>query len=112
MITQWESNLQRIIKKLALTVSTSYKEEETGILAQYKAPDHHFLESWNDAEPKKNYYSLAQPAITPIFMTRPAQESFLIWSGDAKADYFEFVKNNWKTWFYQGYISAIPVFLG
>ncbi|HEX6893061.1 MAG TPA: 4Fe-4S dicluster domain-containing protein, partial [Chryseolinea sp.] len=89
------------LAKVPLTISTSPKEEETGVLTNYKAPDHHYLESWNDAEPKKNYYSLAQPAITPIFKSRPAGESFLVWAGEASSDYFEFVKNNWKTWFHK-----------
>jgi MoCo/4Fe-4S cofactor protein with predicted Tat translocation signal len=85
-----------------LTVCTSYKEEETAEASKgYLAPDHHYLESWNDAEPKKGYFSLAQPTITPIFKTRAAQESLLIWSGEANADYFEFVKNNWRTWFFR-----------
>lgn len=88
--------------KLTLTVSTSYKEEETGALVGYQAPDHHFLEAWNDAEPKKNHFSLGQPAITPIFKSRAAQTSFLTWAGEANTDYFEFVKENWKNWFYKG----------
>jgi MoCo/4Fe-4S cofactor protein with predicted Tat translocation signal len=90
------------MKALALSVSTSYKEEETGTLTSYMAPDHHFLEAWNDAEPKPGHYSLGQPAITPIFKSRAAQESFLIWAGEANADYFEVLKNNWKNWFYTG----------
>jgi MoCo/4Fe-4S cofactor protein with predicted Tat translocation signal len=89
------------LAKVPLTISTSCKEDETGSLTKYRAPDHHYLESWNDAEPKKNYFSLAQPAITPIFKSRPAGESFLIWAGEASSDYFEFVKNNWKTWFHK-----------
>ncbi len=93
--------LAAAMKKLPLTISTSYKEEETGLLSQFLAPDHHYLEAWNDAEPKKNYFSLAQPAITPIFKSRPAQESFLVWAGEADADYFEFMKSNWRTWFYK-----------
>lgn len=90
------------LKNIALSVSTSYKEEETGVVTNYLAPDHHFLESWNDAEPKKGYYSLSQPAITPIFKTRAAQESLMIWAGQPTADYFEFVKENWRTWFFNG----------
>ena len=93
--------LAAVLKKLPFSLSTGYKEEETGTLVQYQAPDHHFLESWNDFEPKKNFYSLSQPTITPIFRSRPAQESFLIWSGQADANYFEFVQNNWKSWFYK-----------
>jgi Fe-S-cluster-containing dehydrogenase component len=90
------------LKNISLSVSTSYKEEETGVLTNYLAPDHHFLESWNDAEPKAGYYSLSQPAITPIFKTRPAQESLLVWAGQPTADYFEIVKENWRNWFFKG----------
>ena len=102
--------LAAAIKKLPLTISTSYKEEETGTLAQYQAPDHHYLEAWNDAEPKKNHFSLAQPAITPIFKSRPAQESFMVWAGESETDYFEFVKNNWKTWFHKDQTVAFQTF--
>lgn len=90
------------LKKVSVAVSTSYKEEETGVLAHFQAPDHHFLEAWNDAEPKKNHYSLAQPAITPIFKSRAAQESLLTWAGESSVDYFEILKSNWKAWFYKG----------
>ncbi|MEJ0056168.1 MAG: 4Fe-4S dicluster domain-containing protein [Bacteroidota bacterium] len=50
-------------------------------MVTYKAPDHHYLESWNDFEPKKGMYSLSQPAITPLFKSRQAQESFMTWAG-------------------------------
>jgi len=90
------------LKKVAVSISTSYKEEETGSLVHFQAPDHHFLEAWNDAEPKKNHYSIAQPAITPIFKSRAAQESLLIWAGESNPDYFEILKSNWKAWFYKG----------
>jgi molybdopterin-containing oxidoreductase family iron-sulfur binding subunit len=89
------------LKGVELSIATSYKEDETGTLAKYVAPDHHFLEAWNDAEPKKNHFSLGQPSITPIFKSRAAQESLLVWANEPKADYFEFVKNNWKSWFYK-----------
>ncbi|MFN4946011.1 MAG: TAT-variant-translocated molybdopterin oxidoreductase, partial [Chryseotalea sp.] len=75
------------LKNVSLTLSTSYKEDETATLTSFLAPDHHYLESWNDAEPKKNSFSLGQPAITPIFKTRSAQESFLKWAGESNTDY-------------------------
>ena len=96
------AKLAAALKGVELTISTNYKEDETGSLAAYKAPDHHFLEAWNDAEPKKGSFSLGQPTITPIFKTRAAQESFLIWAGESNVDYFEIVKNNWNTWFAPG----------
>ncbi len=93
------AKLAAAVAKVSLSVSTNYKEDETGELAQYQAPDHHYLEAWNDAEPKRGFFSVAQPTITPIFKSRAAQESFLIWAGESNTDYFEFVKNNWITRF-------------
>ena len=58
-------------------------------------PDHHWLESWNDFEPKRGSLSLAQPAITPLFATRQAQESLLVWAGNNQT-YYEFLRNNWR----------------
>lgn len=88
------------LKNISLTVSTSYTPDETASASAYMAPDHHYLESWNDFEPKPNTYSLSQPAITPIFKTRQAQLSFLAWSGDKTEDYFNVLQENWKNWFY------------
>jgi len=98
------------LKGATLTVSTSYTEDETASLVSYKTPDHHYLESWNDVEPKPASYSLTQPAITPIFKTRQAQESFLIWAGETNVDYFTFVKENWRTWFYKNATAGYQSF--
>jgi MoCo/4Fe-4S cofactor protein with predicted Tat translocation signal len=90
------------LKNVGLTISTSGTEDETATACTYKAIDTHYLESWNDAEPKKGSYSLSQPAITPIFNSRQAQSSFLTWAGESNTDYFNFVKNNWVKWFGSG----------
>lgn len=89
------------LAKTSLSISTAIKEDETAVLSAYIAPDHHYLESWGDAEPKKNHFSFMQPTITPIFLTRAGQESLLTWAGETQVDYFEFVKNNWRR-FYTG----------
>ena len=91
--------LGKALKNVSLSVSTSITPDETASSVAYMAPDHHYLESWGDAEPKPNFYSLSQPAITPLFKTRHAQESFMVWAGEADVDYFSFVKSNWNTWF-------------
>lgn len=96
------ASLAEGLKKVGVKISTSYKEDETASLTDFIAPDHHYLEAWNDAEPKKGYYSIAQPAITPIFKSRAAQESLLIWAGETNVDYFEILKNNWKSWYFTG----------
>ncbi|MDH5598116.1 MAG: TAT-variant-translocated molybdopterin oxidoreductase [Cyclobacteriaceae bacterium] len=87
--------LAAALEKVSLTVSTSDRLDETTALTKYVTPDNHYLESWNDAEPKKNTFSLTQPTITNIFDTRQAQESLLKWSGN-NTSYFDFLKNTWK----------------
>ncbi len=82
--------------KSALTISLNDRLDETGSLCQYQAPDHHWLESWNDYEPKRGALSLAQPAITPLFKTRQAQETFLRWAGSDES-YYNFLKDGWRT---------------
>jgi len=83
------------IAKTALSVSLNDRLDETGSLCQYHAPDSHWLESWNDYEPKRGFLSLAQPAITPIFKTRQGQESFLRWAGSNES-YYNFLKDGWR----------------
>ncbi len=92
--------LGNALNQVSLSVSTAYTENETAFASTYKMPDHHYLESWNDFEPKANTYSLSQPAITPIFKSRQAQESLLAWSRQG-ADYFDYLKNNWRGWFFE-----------
>ncbi len=79
----------------ALTLSTSDRIDETSSAVTYVAPDHHYLESWNDAEPAKGHFSLGQPAITNIFNTRQAQQSFLVWAGQ-NVDYLDFIQAGWR----------------
>ncbi len=84
------------IKKVKVSVSFSPKNDETTQLCKYVIPDHHFLESWGDAEPKSGEVSLIQPTIYPLFKTRQWQDSLLKWSG-APTDYLGFVKQYWMT---------------
>ncbi|MFM7856157.1 MAG: molybdopterin oxidoreductase, partial [Flammeovirgaceae bacterium] len=95
------ADLEKGLKGLALSVSTSYTPDETASASGYLAPDHHYLESWNDFEPKPGHFSLSQPAITPLFKSRQAQESFLTWAGEQNVDYFTFVSDNWKKWLFE-----------
>lgn len=85
------------LEKVKLTIATNDRMDETASLVQYIAPDHHFLESWNDAEAKKGHLSLAQPTISPLFKTRQAQSSLLTWSGSNTTDYYEYLRNTWRT---------------
>jgi len=84
------------LKKTRVTVSFNPKVDETTLNCKYVIPDHHFLESWGDAEPKTGYYSLMQPTIHPLFKTRQWQDNLLKWNG-ATTDYLAYIKNYWLT---------------
>jgi molybdopterin-containing oxidoreductase family iron-sulfur binding subunit len=81
--------------KCELSVSFSDTLDETASLCKYVCPDNHFLESWNDAEPKKNSFSLAQPVINQIFNTRQAQESLLKWAGN-ETGFYDYIRAYWE----------------
>jgi molybdopterin-containing oxidoreductase family iron-sulfur binding subunit len=82
------------LKSLSLTVATADRLNETSSLCTYNCPDSHYLESWNDAEPKKGYFYLAQPTIGTVFQTRQVQSSLLTWSGNSP-DYYAVIKKYW-----------------
>ncbi|HEX8548010.1 MAG TPA: TAT-variant-translocated molybdopterin oxidoreductase [Cytophagaceae bacterium] len=93
----WGAELEAALKNVKLKISFADKADETGSLADYICPDHHYLESWNDAEPKPGSYSLAQPTISPLFKhTRSAQDSLLAWAG-IKSDFYTYLQNYWKS---------------
>lgn len=83
------------IAKAKISVATTETKNETSSLVQYLTPDHHYLESWNDFNPKRGEYSLSQPTISPLFGTRQAQESLLIWAGN-NTSYYDFIREYWQ----------------
>ncbi len=94
--------------KVKTKISMVGVPNETASLCDYIAPDHHYLESWGDAEPKAGVYSLQQPTIAPLFNTRQAGESLLRWAESANFDpgtaeeppYYRYLKKFWKENFF------------
>jgi molybdopterin-containing oxidoreductase family iron-sulfur binding subunit len=84
------------LSKVANTVTFASHLDETAQKCKYIIPDHHYLESWGDAEPKSGFYSLMQPGIAPIHKTRAYQDSLLTWAG-ATETYFNQWEAYWKT---------------
>ena len=89
------SDIASGLEKVKLKISTADRMDETAALCDVVAPDHHYLEAWNDAEPKPGHYSFTQPVIRPLFKTRQTQETLLAWSGNSQS-YFDFLQDNWK----------------
>ena len=90
------SQVAEALKKAPVSISFAGNMDETSQLCQYICPDHHYLESWNDAEPVKGCYSLAQPAIRNLFNTRQMQDSLLTWAGTG-TNYYDFMVANWTS---------------
>ncbi|MBG0861188.1 MAG: 4Fe-4S dicluster domain-containing protein [Bacteroidales bacterium] len=82
------------LKKVGIAISLSGSPDETSSLVQYICPDNHYLESWNDAEPEKDLFSLMQPVISPLFNTRQMADTLLKWSGSA-ISYYDFIRSYW-----------------
>ena len=89
------SKIAASLKKINFSVATADRLDETSSLVSYVAPDHHYLESWNDFEPINAKYSLSQPAISNLFNTRQVQDSFLSWAG-LELNYYDFLKTHWS----------------
>lgn len=90
------NTIKAALAKVNLKVSIAEHIDESAAEVDYQVPDHHYLESWNDANPVEGKYSLCQPAISPLFNSRQAQESLLIWAGQSAPDYFEIIKKYWR----------------
>ena len=82
------------LSKSACSISFATTMDETAKQCTYVCPDHHYLESWNDAEPVKGCYSLSQPAIRNLFDTRQVQDSLLTWAGTS-TNYYDFMVEQW-----------------
>ncbi len=85
----------KALEKVSLKVSFSGFPNETLPYCDFICPEPHFLESWNDYEPRKGIYSISQPTISQIFDTRPMQESLMIWA-DKTIKWNEYMKDHWE----------------
>lgn len=111
-----EAGFADAMKKVGLVVSFNGSLDETSLQADFICPDHHTLESWGDAEPQKNLYSVVQPTIRPLFDTRAFQDSLLTFNKTGLAiaklsgfaEWHEFLQNNWKETIYKEYGVGAP----
>jgi len=107
---------EKATKKVGLVLSFNDHADETTVVSDYILPDTHPLESWGDAEPQKNLFSLIQPTIRPIYDTRSFQDSLLSLNRGGLGigrlsqfkDFHEFVQNNWRETVYKEFASAVP----
>ena len=83
------------MQKASFTLYAGTALNETAEACRVICPDHHYLESWGDAEPLTASYSLRQPCIHPIFNSRAFQDSLLVWAG-SEQNYEELLRSWWR----------------
>jgi len=96
------------LKKVGLTIAISLYNDESAANMTFVCPDNHYLESWGDANPSHNVYTLMQPSIAPLFNGRQFQESMMAWMG--KSDYHTYLQNfytdiDWNKSVHDGYFT-------
>jgi molybdopterin-containing oxidoreductase family iron-sulfur binding subunit len=84
--------------KLALRIGLSDRPDETAKLCDFLAPDHAPAESWGDVEARRDVLTIRQPALSPIFETRSAVESLLLWAKlpAAEASHYAFLRERFR----------------
>lgn len=83
------------IKKVPLVVSFAERIDETAEHAHFVCPDHHFLESWDYAEPVAGIVSVTQPVIPALGKTRAMIESLSVWMNSSKVA-LDIIQAEWK----------------
>jgi MoCo/4Fe-4S cofactor protein with predicted Tat translocation signal len=94
------AGLAEALAKAEVSVSFANRLDETSASCTYVCPDNHWLESWNDAEPKAGIYNTVQPTISKLFDTRPVQETLLKWAGK-NVSYYEYIQKYWENNIYK-----------
>ncbi|MBT8218246.1 MAG: TAT-variant-translocated molybdopterin oxidoreductase [Bacteroidia bacterium] len=89
--------------KVVSTISLGGTLNETSSLFKIAAPSNHLFESWGDAQANAGEISLIQPTIAPLFNTRQAECSLLMWAKsenlnmESDQPYYDYLKSVWRS---------------
>ncbi len=90
-------------RRVPTVIALSSFPDETTALAHLIMPAHTFLESWGDYSPRKNVTGILQPAMGPLFNTRPFGDILLSagrkMGGQAafpENDFYEVLRASWE----------------
>ena len=84
------------LTKVKTTVCMNGMADETGARCKAIAPVPHWLESWGDLSIDGKRVDLVQPTIHPLFNTRQAGESLLVWS-QMESDWYTEIRKTFKS---------------
>ena len=100
------ASLQSDLRRVPLVVSTAERVDETASVAHFVCPDHHYLESWDDAEPVSGVVSLTQPAMPALGDTRSFVESLSAWTTGTAQTALNLIRAQWERDVYSRYPQA------
>ncbi|NIO11531.1 MAG: molybdopterin-binding oxidoreductase, partial [Deltaproteobacteria bacterium] len=90
-------------EKVPLVVSFSSFPDESTQAAQFVLPEHTFLESWGDYEPRAGVRGLQQPVMEPLYDTRALGDILLSLSRRAETkgklpweNFYLYLRDQWK----------------
>ncbi len=95
----------RLLDKAGLSIRHGLCPDETTSACSLSLPSSHYLESWNDAEPRTGLKTLCQPVIAPLFDARQEAESLLVWTNslaggktdaDEHDDWHGYLRQRWQ----------------
>jgi molybdopterin-containing oxidoreductase family iron-sulfur binding subunit len=94
-----DESLAAALRAIPLVVSFAVRLDESAAQAHYVCPEHHYLESWNDAEAVDGVVSLYQPTLQPLGDTRSLLESLSEWMGRPRPAYDQ-LRETWQAQIY------------
>jgi molybdopterin-containing oxidoreductase family iron-sulfur binding subunit len=85
-------------QKVPFKVSFSSFPDETSEQCDVVLPDHHALEAWGDAEPRRGVLALQQPVMEPVFDTRATTDVLLSLAQGEPAVALRFPWRTYRDW--------------
>ena len=98
-----------LLAKAGLTIGHGTHRDETLGACSVALPSSHDLESWSDAAPRDGILSICQPVIAPLFNTRQAAESLLVWT-QALSESGHTIRRyeDWHSYLEERLVSRLP----
>ena len=98
-----EDGVAAALDNVSFVASFGRYIDETSARAHLLLPDHHFMESWDDAVPRSNVAALVQPVMMPVFNTKQIGDVLLSVArvggqsvGGGAATYYDYLRNRWQ----------------
>ena len=90
-----DAGFEAAMEKVGTTVVFASRPNATSAKAKYVGAAPHYLEAWDDNNPKKGHYTVTQPSIRPLFDTMQLQDCLLKWTG-SNDSYYDYIKKTWE----------------